>query len=152
MASPFPFTSGQVLTAAQLNSIGETTAFTPSWTNFTPGNAVEDWYYTQVNDLVIVTGATTLGSTSSVTGLITMNEPVGTMAVTSSVVYGNALLRDDAPGSNFAGVWQASGGNFILLALNAAGTYAAFVGATATVPHTWATSDVIAGTIAYQLS
>jgi len=29
MANPFPFTAGQVLTAAQMNGIGETTSFTP---------------------------------------------------------------------------------------------------------------------------
>lgn len=78
MASPFPFTAGQVLTAAQLNSIGEWTSFTPSWNNVTIGNATESWYYAVVNDIVFVEGQTVLGSTSTITGNVTVDVPVGT--------------------------------------------------------------------------
>jgi hypothetical protein len=57
MASPFPFTSGQVLTAAQLNGIGETTSYTPT-VSFTGGSGytytLNNAYYAQVNDLYVV--------------------------------------------------------------------------------------------------
>lgn len=56
MASPFPFTAGQVLTAAQLNGIGDWTTFTPNfqpetgtWTSSTLTAAK----YALVNDVVV---------------------------------------------------------------------------------------------------
>lgn len=57
MASPFPFTSGQVLTAAQMNSIGEAgIAYTPTVTagsgTFTTVSATGS--YVRVNKLVFV--------------------------------------------------------------------------------------------------
>jgi len=57
MASPFPFTSGQVLTAAQLNGIGETTTYTPTIA-VTGGSGytftLNQGYYAQVNDLYVL--------------------------------------------------------------------------------------------------
>ena len=152
MASPFPFTAGQVLTAAQLNSIGEATAFTPSWNNFTPGNAVESWYYVQINELVVVAGATTLGSTSSVTGSIQLQPPVGSILVNGNCINGNLYLRDASPVTNNLGLSLAGGGVFSIVAQDASSTYLKFVSTSATVPHTWAASDVIGGTIIYELA
>ena len=58
MATPFPFTAGQVLTAAELNGIGETwTSYTPTVTSsggtITTVGAVSA-AYTQVNKIVFV--------------------------------------------------------------------------------------------------
>lgn len=45
-------------------TIGSWTTFTPSWNNFTAGNAVEVWHYAVVNDVLFIEGRTTLsGST-----------------------------------------------------------------------------------------
>ena len=53
MANPFPFTAGQVLTAAQMNGIGEATiAYTPTISNGTLGNGTMSAYYSRVNKLV----------------------------------------------------------------------------------------------------
>jgi len=61
------FSSGDVLTAADLNGIATWTSFTPTWTNLTVGNGTYDWsLYSQVNDIVFFSIRFTLGSTSSV--------------------------------------------------------------------------------------
>ncbi len=70
MANPFPFTSGQVLTAAQMNGIGEAlTSFTPVWTATTTnpvlGNGTLTGQYTQVNKLVYARYALIPGSTTT---------------------------------------------------------------------------------------
>jgi hypothetical protein len=69
MANPFPFSVGAVLTADQLNGIGEAyTSFTPAWTATTTnpviGNGALTGAFTRVNKLVfarytLVTGSTT---------------------------------------------------------------------------------------------
>ena len=52
MANPFDFTAGAVLTAAQLNQIGDFESFTPSWTNLTVGDATQQAKFAQVNEIV----------------------------------------------------------------------------------------------------
>jgi|DEB0MinimDraft_10_1074344.scaffolds.fasta_scaffold10565_6 hypothetical protein len=79
MASPFPFTSGQVLTAAQLNAIGETIDFSGSLalTSWTLGNGtVNVCKYVRVQNLVFYYGKVTLGSTSTTSGDLRVNLPV----------------------------------------------------------------------------
>lgn len=62
-------TTGQVLTAATMNSIGAAwESYTPTWTNITVGNGTVVAKYSQVNKLVTVQFIFTLGSTSSIGG------------------------------------------------------------------------------------
>ena len=141
MASPFPFTSGQVLTAAQLNSIGDVTSFTPSWTNFTPGNAVEDWVYVQVNDLVLVRGITVLGSTSSMGTSPYFEIPVGTIKNDQvSVGQTNYKLGSD----RYIGlVFSGTTDDLLLRTHLVSGSYIEVTNVNATTPATWTTGDEI---------
>ena len=72
MASPFPFTSGQVLTAAELNEIGDIQTYTPTWTasGGTPtiGNGTLTGKYTVINNWCVGSIRLVLGSTSSIAG------------------------------------------------------------------------------------
>ena len=52
MANPFDFSAGAVLTAAQLNQIGDFETFTPSWNNITVGNATNQGRFAEVNEVV----------------------------------------------------------------------------------------------------
>jgi hypothetical protein len=82
MANPFPFTSGQVLTAAQMNSIGEAwTSFTPVWTSTGTqpaiGNGTLVGKFCRINKLVIGSIALISGSTTNFgTGSYLFNFPV----------------------------------------------------------------------------
>ena len=70
MANPFPFVANTVLTAAQLNGIGEAwTSYTPVWTAATTnpaiGNGTISGKYCQVNKLVVARINVTFGSTTT---------------------------------------------------------------------------------------
>ena len=80
MANPFDFSSGAVLTAAQLNSIGKradvTWSPTANWSGTISGNS-----YALVNDIIILSCALTLDAT-----------PSGTLEFTSASVVGHSTL------------------------------------------------------------
>ena len=65
MANPFDFTAGAVLTAAQLNQIGDFESFTPSWTNLTVGDATQQAKFAQVNEIVYFQVEFIAGSSST---------------------------------------------------------------------------------------
>ena len=87
-------TSGQVLTAATLNTIGAAwESWTPVWTGSTTnpviGNGTISGTYTRINKLVIAEGAIIMGSTTTYgTGTYRISLPFGTaVAVNGSVGY-----------------------------------------------------------------
>ena len=139
MANPFPFTAGQVLTAAEMNGIGEAVAFTPVFTNFTLGNGTATASYVLVNKLCFMTVKVTLGSTSSVTGSILVDLP---FTPASTILYGSNAVITDAGSSNFVGMaYQDTTTKVSLTVQNVASTYPTRTSTSATVPMTWAIND-----------
>ena len=142
MASPFPFTSGQVLTAAQLNSLAEEVSFTPSWTNLTVGNATEAWKYWQINNIVVVSGRTVLGSTSSVGTSPTMDVPVGTIA-NRGQVFGVTNYFESG-GSIYYGAVKANSSTVVLFRrISVSGSDVVDSPVTNSAPFSWADGDRI---------
>jgi hypothetical protein len=152
MANPFPFVAGSVLTAAQLNGIGESAVlFTPLFANYTRGNGTSVAYYIRVNKLVYVYVKETLGSTSSVTGGIALTLPIA--AVRAEAVQIGRSRIDDTGSNIFWGTTQsANTTSCTLFADNASGTYTAFTGITATIPMTWATTDSFTFSFVYEVA
>lgn len=151
MANPFPFTAGQVLTAAELNGIGETTIYTPTWSNLTVGNGTQSWKYIRINDTIQIVGSLIFGSTTSVTGLITHNFPVLADTTTNTAVIGWASLQDTGTGTLPAVVYQLSTNSFGIYPPQANGTYLGPLAASsATVPFTWANTDEIRINLVYK--
>jgi hypothetical protein len=154
MTSPFPFSSGDVLTAANLNAIGEKTAFTPSWINLTPGNATETWFYTQVNDLVYVTGQTVFGSTTSISGTFRIEYPIGTSSNLGEP-KGWAFYLDDDTSTTYAGfIHPAFAGNVYFGTLDPSGSTYLTLGLNSNQnrPFTWAVDDKIRASFVYQIA
>jgi hypothetical protein len=150
MANPFPFVAGNVLTAAELNGIGETTSFTPSWNNVTVGNGtLNDAKYVRVQNLVYVQVTFVLGSTSSVTGNISIAPPVATANGNQNAI-GVGLIADVSSGAIFTTTSSLAGGNIQTLPTVASGTYSTTTPASSTVPMTWATGDVITFSATYR--
>ena len=150
MAAPFPFVAGQILTAAQMNSIGEAAvSFTPTFTNYTRGNGTSIAYYTQVNKLLYVYVQETLGSTSLMGTDPSMALPVAAARSTSVPI---TKMRIDDTGANvfFGTVMPKSTTEIGLYADNAAGTYLAFTTITAAIPMTWASTDKFAFAFIYE--
>lgn len=150
MATPFPFAAGAVLTAAQLNSIGEAgTSFTPTWTSYTRGNGTTIAYYTLVNKLVFLYVRETLGTTSSITGNPQMTLPVTAVRQQSVPTAGVQLV--DTGTAVYVGFVQAQSTTAIQIkAINAGGTYASQANVSATVPHTWASTDYFEFALVYE--
>jgi hypothetical protein len=141
MANPFPFSAGQVLTAAQMNGIGEAAVlFTPTWTNYTRGNGTTVAYYMRVNKLVYVYVEETLGSTSSMGTQPTMTLPVSATRI-QAISVSRSRIDDTGTQVFFGTVMPNSASAVQVYADNASGTYTAFSNITATVPMTWASTD-----------
>ena len=120
---------------------GEATAFTPSWTNFTPGNAVESWHYVRVNNLLYFGGVTILGTTSSVTGFMEMDFPVGTQVSTDGAPAGQASYGMTGLAAYGQLDQQASDLRFFVS--TAGSTYVQQALTSATVPATWTSTNSI---------
>jgi len=142
MANPFPFVAGNVLTAAELNSIGEATSFTPTFNNLTIGNGTVTGTYMQVNDVVWGTVRLVFGSTTSVTGTIQPALPV-TASYVALQNIGQGIATDAGTANYVIFPIQISATNVAINAEVSSGTYGALTSAGASVPFTWTTSDVL---------
>jgi hypothetical protein len=151
MANPFPFVAGSVLTAAELNGIGEATAYTPTFTNFTLGNGTVDASYVQVQKLVQVSVLMTLGSTSSMTGQITISKPVtGTSLPSNRIPFGVARLGDSGTGTVIGYVRNDTTTRVTIRPYNAASTYVTESSITASIPFPWAVNDTLDFSFVYE--
>ena len=142
MTAPGDFTVGETLTAASMNEFGTWTSYTATLTNIAKGNATT-WTskYYKFNKIGFVSVEFVFGSTSSVSGDITIGLPSGWAA--PNQVQG--LARLTAAGTVYVGRWEinAAGTAILVRANNAAGTYLQSTNCSATVPGTWTTGDTI---------
>lgn len=150
MPTAFGSFTSQVLTSADLNTAGGAwTTFTPSFTNFTLGNGTIDRAaYEQIGRSVDVFVRVTLGSTSSVTGAITLTLPVTGL---STSAYGRGTIYDSSATTYYHATVQGLTTTTVrLMALNAAATYTTEAATSGTVPMTWATGDIFLMTFRYE--
>lgn len=127
MANPFPFASGEVLTAANMNSIGAWTTFTTSATNATISS--QDCIYSQINEIVTVKYYVVF---SAVTGNLSLSVPVNAKATGSNIrlgCIGGGFIRIGTT-SYESGVFVAGGGTIISVYYTPNATVGAFVSAT----------------------
>lgn len=132
----FPYSSGDVLTAADLNAIGDWTSYTPTLAGFTASYI--DAQYAEVNKVMFVRVYMTI---SGVTGIPVFSLPKNYNAqMTSTAVYGDSGAL--AYTGNFFG-WSA---NQVFCAVNnASSTYVYWNFCNTTVPFAWASGDSIQG-------
>lgn len=88
MANPFNFSSGAILTAAQLNSIGDWQSWTPVWSDLTIGNATNVGFYAEVNEIVYFQLKLVWGSTTNATSYFECEAPVN--EIDDTVTYQSA--------------------------------------------------------------
>jgi hypothetical protein len=129
-------------------TIGEATAYTPTFTNFTLGNGTVDARYIQIGELVFFYGTVTLGSTSSVTGQIIISLPVTSASMPRQQQF--ATFTDTGTG-NFTGNTSWGDATALkLFALKTDATYLSAVNTGATVPFTWTNTDQFAFALMYE--
>jgi len=152
MANPFPFNVGAVLTAAQMNSIGESLSFTPVWTcsGTAPaiGNGSLTGTYWRVQNLIYFRIILTAGSTTTFgTGNFRFNLPI---AVDSSLknmdFYVQSIDSGTAWFTNGYGEGASQGSSTFFTLFTSAG-----VAYSAAVPFTWTTNDSVIVVGAYLL-
>lgn len=150
----YPWTANDILTAADLNAAISTgvistglaawSTWTPTWTGFTVGNGTDDSTYFKAGRLVVASFRFTMGSTSAVG-----TTPTGSLPVTAAYSSDAAALlymRDVSASAEYTGIMRMAGTtSFYLMRLIEARTFL-----TSTTPFTWATGDLLKGTIVYQ--
>lgn len=127
---------------------GAGTSFTPTWTNYTRGNGTTIAKYVQVNKLVYVYIEETLGSTSSVTGDLTLTLPL--TAASALSVNGQVLLRKVGVQQNVGGFSANSTTTVFVRTYSVSGTQVQLGTISATVPFTWGSNDRIVCVFAFE--
>jgi hypothetical protein len=138
------FTAGQILTADDMNDIAVWTDYTPTFAaGVTVGNGTWVAGFSVVNEILFWQGTFTFGSTSAVTGSVTINVPSGvTFSSANNEILGN--VRMTAGGTTFYGLVRENGTNQVtVLVYNAASTYLQSALLSSTVPGTWTNNDNI---------
>jgi hypothetical protein len=142
------FTDGDIVDAADLNTIaGAWDSFTVTLTNVSIGNGTATGFYKQIGRTVVYRVLVTFGSTTSVSGSITINLPV---TGTASQGVHNVFMTDDSTGTTYPGVVSPNTTAAIVRAINSSATYATQTATSSAIPFTWATSDVIRLTGVYE--
>lgn len=158
MANPFPFVAGSVLTAAELNGIGEWTSYTPlltaSVTNPTLGAASSSGgRYARIQDLVIYQFFVAVGGAgfNAGSGIYRISLPV-TASVFGSFdrnCEGQTLFYDvSAIGNYFANAWLNSSTTLSLL--YQVGMNGQVTSISSTAPVVPAQDDIFSGLIVYR--
>lgn len=134
---------------------GGWTAYTPTWTGVTIGNATVNAAYQQVGKLVTVRIIMVMGSTTSISGNVAFSLPVTANSVYSGTTTGRPLMGlayvEDLAIAGYWGAFQAdSTTRAIVLIQGVNSTYGNTIGATSSVPMTWATGDFFSGTFTYE--
>ena len=158
MANPFPFVAGEVLTAADMNGIGEWTSYTPvlsaGGTPVTLGaGSTQFGQYARIQDLIIYRFRISFGTSGQNfgSGNYTVSLPVNASSITQFYenTVGVITLYDSSIAVNyFANAWFAGAGEVTL-------TYQqSFNGALANVtqaaPFTAAAGDTYSGLVIYR--
>jgi hypothetical protein len=140
MTNPFPFTSGNILNASDLNSIGEWTDYTPSTVSWSSAGSFDLVRYAEVNKIVVVKFKFDVTGTPS--GTFEFTQPVVEVAGdTPAGTAGTAQLRDSSAGLRYVAFCFVSGDKIRINASTG--------NVTETTPFTWASGDSIRGLIIY---
>lgn len=119
------------------------TAYTPTGANLTLGNGTVAGAWARAGRLIHFRASFTLGSTSAVGTAPTLSIPVAYSSGNELETF-SLLLYDASATTRYHGATSpATTTTAALYALNASATYLTRTALTATIPFTWATSDVI---------
>ena len=137
------FTAGQVLTATDLNDIATWTSYTPAFAGgVTVGNGTWDAAYAIVNKILFFQGTFTLGSTSAITGAVTLTLPDSRTLTANEEMLGNTRFVLGA--NTYSGAVRENTSTTVAIFVhNSSTTYLTTSNLSATVPGTWATGHTM---------
>lgn len=144
----YPFSAGEILTAANLNLVAVPDSMS-TWTSpilggITAGNGTTTAQYLTAGSLTYCIFRFVLGTTSSVTGSISLDLPVdASFSYAASMDIG--IAYDVSATTGYPVSIETTGSTSVILRVwNTASTFATNAALSSTVPFTWATSDVLA--------
>tara|TARA_R110000868_G_scaffold205706_3_gene454292 strand:+ start:2074 stop:2643 length:570 start_codon:yes stop_codon:yes gene_type:complete len=137
--------------------LGVYQSWTPTYTNFTLGNGTVTANYCRVNNFVHAYAQIVLGSTSTVTGPVSVSVPVNINAGmisgggdVTAFPLGAASYNDESVVANFGWAMSSSATTVRLMVDLANATYSQRISMNTTVPFTWATGDSFRFSAYYQ--
>lgn len=133
------------VTGSGSGTFGAWVGYTPTFTNLTVGNGTTAFTYLQVGKTVHVRGRLTFGTTTSVSGAISLSLPI---TATSGNFVPQVTVR--AGGVDYAAYMAATTTTVALSAIGSAGTYANRVTTSSTIPGTWTNADNITFSATYE--
>lgn len=151
-------TDGTVTPAKLTSGTGSSWAWqtwSPTLTNFTLGNGTLVSKYIQIGKTIHFRVSLILGSTSSVTGDVSISLPAATSASYVPTVYnqiGTASFNDNSAGGQIINgglAWTSTTAANIII-FTATGTYVTEAVLSAAAPFAWATSDTMFLTATYE--
>jgi hypothetical protein len=143
MTNPFPFVSTSILTADELNSIGDFADYTPTSVSWSAAGSFEFVKFAEVNGIVLVRYKFDLTGTPS--GTFEFTQPVEELAGKSDAgTTGTAYLRDASAGVGYVAFSLMSGDSIRVQESSSTSNV------TASNPFTWASGDSIRGLMIYE--
>lgn len=125
-------------------------SYTPTWTNLTVGNGTNNFAYKQIGKIVFVRGQFIFGSTSSISGAVSVSLPVTAKSFTVKHALGTAYFEDLGIAGYVGGVFWLSTTTIDIRVFNASGTYTVNSSLSSTIPFTWGTNDHISFNFIYE--
>lgn len=126
------------------------TSYAPTWTSLTVGNGTVSFNHLRINNLVLVRGSLTFGSTTSVSGYIRFSLPFTSATYSGAPFVGDATYGDAGVGTFVGAVIWVDASTVGLQTFNVGATYPSRVDTSASVPFTWTTNDTIFVQLVYE--
>lgn len=133
-------------TALDVRAPQTSTTYTPTLTGITLGNGTISASYTKSGNLIFDDITITFGSTTAVTGSVTISGLQSAASGTASPqtrFVGTVNLRDTGSAYYVGAVRAASATSIQVYAVNVGGSWASVNDLNSTTPHTWAVGDQI---------
>jgi hypothetical protein len=146
---PYPFSAGEILTAANLNdSLGVSASWVPTWTNLTVGNGTVSAREASFGPFQFFYIQLVWGSTTSISGAVSLaSVPVNVFNSSNAEILSQVKCTDTSATATYSGhlnVASASTMNVRKMADSGiAGNPTQEAAITATAPFTWTTADVL---------
>lgn len=138
------FSSGDVLTAADLNAIGTWTDYTPSYNNVTVTTSAAR--YCQINKTVMIALYMVVSAVSGPPGV---SVPSG-LNIARFTNFQPVNLLDAGVANYLGGAFYTNVTSFNIYSVGASGSYAQLALVNATTPFTWGAGDVIEAILIYE--
>jgi hypothetical protein len=136
--------------------IGTYTAYTPTWANLTVGNGTVTTAYARVNNFVHYFGKIVFGSTTSITGSVSLSLPINLdadIAATTRATLGLVSIRDVSASVTYSGNGMVSTGSATTAIIEVGRTDATYLTTKtidASTPVTWANTDILFWNLYYK--